>query len=91
MLFDNQEDTFHLVLMLQYPVQSRLDDLFAGLNAAPAVRPHLLHYIINFDGQFLIVIQIVVEGATPRCVQTSGVSSACPASTLLASSAMRLR
>ena len=38
--FDDEEDALHLSHILQNAVQRRLDHLLAGLNAAPAVRPH---------------------------------------------------
>ena len=49
--FDDEEDPLDLGLVLQHVVQRRLDDLLAGLDAAPAIGPDLLDRLVDLQRQ----------------------------------------
>ena len=68
-----------------------LDDLLARLHTAPAVGTHTLHRRVDLQRQSRSFPKLLNSARLPGVSSFCGVSSACPASTRFASSAIRFR
>ena len=73
------------------PYKARLDDLLFCLDSSPTVWPLLFDRFVDPEGELFIPTQVVEEHRLPGVSSVSGVSSAWPASTFFARSAIRFR